>query len=112
MRVAVAMLLVALSGYPVLAQQPYMNISVSASKIEEAGQSGCTIRLTVMNFGHVTIDNITLHVSVEDSDGNSLGSITKNFRYIDPDKYVSSRFLRRWRCSRVVTMTIREVTSW
>ena len=111
MRVAVAMLLVALSGYPVLAQQPYMYISVSANMIEEYGQSGCNIGLLVINFGHVTLDNITLHLSVEDKEGNSLGSITKNFRYIDRDKSVSIDFHRRWRCDKIATMTVREVTS-
>ena len=109
MRVAVAMLLVALSGYPVLAQQPYMYISVSANMIEDGGS--CKIGLLVINFGHVTLDNITLHLSVEDKEGNSLGSITKNFRYIDRDKSVSIDFHRRWRCHKIATMTVREVTS-
>ena len=109
MRVAVVMLLVALSGYPVLAQQPYMYISVSANMIEDGGS--CKIGLLVINFGHVTLDNITLHLSIEDKEGNNLGSITKRFRYVDPGKDVGGDFYRRWRCYKIGTMTVREVTS-
>lgn len=108
MRVAVTMLLVALSGYPAFAQQPYMYITVYANMIQ---WRSCDIGIYVMNHGHVTIDNITLHLSVEDKEGNNLGSITKNFRYIDPGKNVSSEFSRRWSCNKIATMTIREVTS-
>lgn len=109
MRVAVAMLLVALSAYPVLAQQPYMKISVYANMIQ--GSGSCEIGLYVMNHGHVTLDNITLHLSIEDKEGNNLGSITKRFRYVDPGKDVGGDFYRRVRCYKIGTMTVREVTS-
>ena len=109
MRVAVAMLLVALSGYPVLAEQPYMKFYVWANMSQQ--DRSCDISLYVLNHGHVTLDNITLHLTVEDSDGNNLGTITKNFRYIDPGKYVGDDFYKRWRCNTITTMTIREVTS-
>ena len=110
MRVAVAMLLVALSGYPVLAQQPYMVISVFANMVGSS-RPLCKISLYVLNQGHVTLDDITLHVTVENSGGDNLGTTTESFRYVDPDKSVSSSFSIRSHCNQVTTMTIREVTS-